>query len=83
MGRIQFPHELIGKEVTIIKATNPSLIGISGKIVDETKSTITLESKILLKNAITLKIKNSGEIISGKDIIKKPEDRIKGKHWKW
>jgi ribonuclease P protein subunit POP4 len=79
MDRIQFPHELIGKKVTIIEATDPNLIGVSGEIVEETKSSITIGNKMLLKNAITLKIEQSGEIVSGKDIVKKPEDRIKGK----
>ena len=82
MDRTQFPYELIGKKVTIIKATDKSLVGVSGKIVEETKSTITIGNKMLLKNAITFKIEESGEVISGKDIVKKPEDRIKGKNKK-
>jgi ribonuclease P protein subunit POP4 len=74
----QFPNELIGKKVTVVQSTNSKLLGISGEIVDETKSTITIGNKMLLKSAITIKINETGQIIPGKDIMKKPEDRIKG-----
>ena len=77
-----FPHELIGEKVTIVKASNKSLEGMVGKIIDETKFTLTIEQggkvKRVLKNGITLKL--SGQtIIVGKTIMKRPEERIKGK----
>ena len=76
-----FPHELIGQEIMVINSTNPAQVGISGKIVDETKSTIKIESKegikTLLKSTITFKIKNNG-VIDGRTLMKRPEERIKG-----
>ena len=79
-----YPGELIGKMIQVIKSSNPSLENLTGKIVDETKSTLKVELlegevKTLLKNNIIFKIKPDGEIIDGSTIIKKSEDRLKGK----
>ncbi len=77
-----FPHELIGKEITITKADNPSLFGLTGKVVDETKFTLKVKyegkTKVLLKRNITFKIGAIGQTIEGKGIAKKPEERLKG-----
>lgn len=75
-----YSKELIGSEVKIIASKNPSLVGISGKIVDETRSTIKIECgkkiKTLLKNSIMLQLKN-GECLQGQTLIKRPEERLK------
>ena len=72
-------YEIIGLEAEIIDSKNKSNIGIKGKIIDETKSTIIIEHKNkrkrLLKNNITLKINN--QTIKGKLLYGKPKDRIK------
>jgi ribonuclease P protein subunit POP4 len=75
--------ELIGCNIEICKATNNDLVGIKGKIVDETKNTLTLrneknEIKKIIKNQITFIItKQDMRIkIDGKKINKKPEKRI-------
>lgn len=78
-----FPDELVGEEVEIVDSTNPESLGIKGKIVDETKQTIKIEKEdgkeiVLLKNSVTFKLARTGEVISGKDITKRPEDRLKG-----
>ena len=76
-----FPFELIGKEITIVDSTNKSHVGLTGKIVDETKNTIKIEQrgkiKTLLKNNIKFKIDRI--VINGKSIMKRSEDRIKGR----
>ncbi len=74
-----YPHELIGEEVEVVKSNNQSQVGIKGKVIDETKSTLNINGKVLLKNNITIKNLSSGEIIQGQEIAKRPEDRIKGK----
>lgn len=38
-------HELIGLEVTITDATNPTYNDIRGKVVDETKNMIIVQTK--------------------------------------
>ncbi len=37
-------HELIGLTTRVIDSTNPSLINIRGKVVDETRNTLTVET---------------------------------------
>jgi RNase P/RNase MRP subunit p29 len=82
MKKIIFPHEIIGEEVEVHDAKNKDNIGIKGKVADETKSTLTIESngkmKQLLKNNITLKMSRTGELIKGINLVKRPEERIKG-----
>tara|TARA_Y100000310_G_C20454138_1_gene702213 strand:- start:256 stop:504 length:249 start_codon:yes stop_codon:yes gene_type:complete len=76
-----FPHELVGQEIEVVDSTNPDTLGIKGKVVDETRSTLKVEMegkiKTLLKNAIKIKL-SDGMIIDGTSINKRPEDRIKG-----
>jgi ribonuclease P protein subunit POP4 len=83
MKKSIYPHELVGKDVLVISSKNKSNFGIEGKIVDETKSTIKIEQnnkiKVLLKSNITIKIKQTGQVLIGKDLVKRPEDRLKGK----
>ena len=78
-----FPGELIGREIIIVKAGDSSLIGWQGKIVDETKSTLKLshhgEVKTLLKQNLAFKIKGTETILSGDQLARRPEDRLKGK----
>lgn len=76
-------YELIGTEVEVIEAGNKSLVGVKGKVVDETRNTlhIEIEGKIkkVLKEQVKLRIKfNSGTIeCEGSLLIGRPEDRIK------
>ncbi len=70
-----FKGELIGSTAKIISSKNETLIGLRGKITDETKNTITIQGKTILKSHITLEINN--QVIEGKNIKKRPEDRIK------
>lgn len=38
-------HELIGLEASIVDSNNLQIIGLHGKIIDETKSTFSIETK--------------------------------------
>lgn len=75
--------ELIGAMVEIINATNKTDKGQKGKIIDETKNTITIETKKgkkkYSKKTITFQIttKNEQKIIDGKTITKRSYERIK------
>ena len=76
-------HELIGLDVVVVDANNKNLIGIQGEIVDETKSTFTIETKQgekkVLKKGVSFKTKinNQEIIIKGDILVGRPEDRIK------
>lgn len=85
-----FYHELIGLEVEVFNSTNKSLIGINGKIIDETKKTLKLETdkdeeKLIPKNVsifhFTLPDGSRVEI-DGKILVNRPEDRIKKRYKK-
>lgn len=43
-------HELIGLETSIVKSDNPQVIGLHGKIIDETKSMFTIETSTGVKH---------------------------------
>ncbi|MFC1801118.1 ribonuclease P protein subunit [Nanoarchaeota archaeon] len=70
-----YKGELIGKTIKITDSKNPSEIGIEGKITDETKNLLIMENKKFFKKNITIKLNN--QIIEGKKLLKRPEERIK------
>jgi len=77
-----FPDELIGKEIKIINSKNKMYLGLEGRIVDETRNTIQVETKTgiktVLKSAMDFEIISSGQKIKGITIKKRPEERLKG-----
>ena len=74
-------RELIGRSMEVANATNKSLIGIKGRVIDETKNTITIElndkKKTLIKEQITFITTIEGKRIKidGKKITKRPDKR--------
>ncbi len=80
-------HEFIGLDVSIVRSTNPQIVGLNGKIVDETRSMFTVDTKNGLKSVAKstcdwkFDIHGDGKgndtvIINGSKIIKRPYDRI-------
>jgi ribonuclease P protein subunit POP4 len=75
--------EFIGSDVEIIESKNKSLIGLKGKIVDETRNMFIVKCKEkmkkILKDQVRLKIDlPEGEIeVDGKLLVGRPEDRLK------
>jgi len=86
-----FRHELIGLSVLITESSNSDLIGIKGKVVDETKNTIKIEKingdEVLIpKNVATFHfILKDGNVVEleGRILMARPEDRIKKKFRKY
>ena len=72
-------EELIGLNITVINSKNKSNIGLTGKIIDETKNTITIKikgsTKKIIKNNVELEI--DGKKIDGKKLAVRPEERLK------
>ncbi len=72
-------EEIIGKKITIIKSGNATLIGTKGKIIDETKNILTIETdgkvKKIIKDECVFEI--NGKVVDGKTISKRSEERIK------
>ena len=78
-------HEFIGLHTEITQSTNPQVIGLNGRIINETKSMFTINTekgiKSIAKNTNSWKfsIENKDVIIDGSKIAKRPFDRIGGK----
>ncbi|MEA3378724.1 MAG: ribonuclease P protein component 1 [Nanoarchaeota archaeon] len=76
-------HELIGLEIEIVDASNKSLIGKKGNIIDETKNTLTIKDgekyKKVLKSQITFRTTIAGKKIEvdGRKLVGRPEERLK------
>ncbi len=79
-------QELIGNEAEITASKNKCADGLKGKIIDETKNTITIltqgkKRKKLAKSTIKFTITREGSKteIDGSGICLSPEDRIKSR----
>jgi len=77
-------HELIGLKARIVKSTNPSHIGMTGKVIDETRNTLVIRhggtEKTITKNVAVFHFTMpDGTIIeiNGNTILGRPEDRLK------
>ena len=76
-------QEIIGLTIKITKAKNQSLVGLSGKVLDETKNSFVIETnskrKTILKNQILeLVIVEKNVKVQAAALMKRPEERIKG-----
>jgi ribonuclease P protein subunit POP4 len=70
---------LVGETAEITEAKNKALVGIKGRIIDETKGTITIQhgnkAKKIIKEQVKITI--NGKKIDGNELIGRPETRIK------
>ncbi|NQU79833.1 ribonuclease P protein subunit [Candidatus Woesearchaeota archaeon] len=69
----------MGEMLRVTESQNPSLVGIEGKVIDETRHTIEIETKkgikTIIKDQVTVNI--NGKIIEGKKLEGRIEERIK------
>jgi len=76
-------HELIGLDVEVVQAKNQSLVGLNGKVVDETRNLLVIETKDgekkVLKENTTFKFTLEKEAVEvdGLVLVGQSEDRIK------
>ena len=78
-------HEFIGLDTQITKSTNSQVIGLNGRIINETKSMFAIKTekgvKSIAKSTSSWKF-SIGEkevVVEGSNIAKRPFDRIGGK----
>lgn len=75
--------ELIGSEVIVTHSKNRSNLGIHGRIIDETKNCLVIQTekgdKRILKDNIVLEFPAKGVRVEGHLLAGKPEERIKKK----
>ncbi|HSB50735.1 MAG TPA: ribonuclease P protein subunit [Nitrosopumilaceae archaeon] len=78
-------HEFIGQSTEIVDSSNKELIGLNGKIIDETKSMFVIETTTGIKkipknhNKWKFSIQNQDVILFGESLCKRPYDRVRMK----
>ena len=86
-------HELIGLDTKVVDSTNSSLNGIEGRIVDETKNMLTVETDVQEKripkscSSFIFKLPSFGDKrylplkikVDGRLLLSQPENRIQTK----
>jgi ribonuclease P protein subunit POP4 len=76
-------HDIIGLYVKIIDSKNKELVGLEGKVINETMNTLEIERdkkvrKIIKSQAIfEIKLGSHTYHIDGRLLVGRPEDRIK------
>ena len=77
-------HEFIGLETTVVNNSNPDVVGITGKVVDETRNTFTIlqdnKEKVVAKDTSVFDfVLTDGTVveIEGKIMMGRPESRLK------
>jgi ribonuclease P protein subunit POP4 len=77
-------HEFIGLETAVVNSSNPAMVGISGRVINETRNTFTIKQdnkmKVIAKDTSIFDfIFTDGTIveIEGKVINGRPESRLK------
>ena len=69
----------ISRTLCVVSSNDPTLIGVSGTVLDETKKTVLVRTEsgdlTLAKEVITFTI-DSGEAIEGSRVTQRAEDRI-------
>lgn len=77
-------NEIIGLNAKVMKSTNPNYVGISGKVINETRNTLIIrhenKDKIVVKNVTVFYFTMpDGTIVEvdGNIILGRPEDRVK------
>lgn len=75
-------RELIGSNLEVIEAANKNIVGIKGRIIDETKNTLLIsngKTRRIMKNNAVFRIKLNGKLyeVTGSLLSGRPEDRLK------
>jgi ribonuclease P protein subunit POP4 len=77
-------HEFIGLKAKIVWSSNPSYVGISGRVLDETRNTFTIlhkgKEKVIVKEVSVFHFTlQDGTVIEvdGGVLVGRPEDRVK------
>lgn len=80
-------HELIGLDTEVIESNNLQLVGLNGRVINETKSMLTINTKngkkMIPKITSHLKFFVGSEsfLVKGSSIAKRPFERIGAKVW--
>ncbi len=75
-------HELIGLQVEVLHATDPSQRSVTGRVVDETRNLLVIETggveRRIPKQGSRFRFAIQGGVeVEGDEIRFRPEDRVK------
>ena len=77
-------YEFIGLETTVVNSSNPDIVGITGRVVDETRNTFTIlrdnKKRVVVKEISVFDFVLPDRTVvemDGKVIMGRPEDRLK------
>ena len=70
----------IGQMLTVVGSTDPTLVGRSGNVNDETQKTLTIlengQERVFGKAAIQFTLNDGITVLSGLSLRQRPEDRM-------
>ena len=70
----------IGQKLTVVGSTDPTLVGRSGNVIDETQKTLTIlengQERVFGKAAIQFTLNDGITVLSGLSLRQRPEDRM-------
>ena len=70
----------IGQLLTVVASTDPTLVGRSGNVADETQKTVTVVEnghvRVFGKASIQFTLNDGTTVLSGSSLRQRPEDRI-------
>lgn len=75
-------HELIGLETTIVESSDLQVVGLHGKIIDETKSMLSIETRTGVKHLSKVNsmwkfnLNDMSSTVDGKSIAKRSYERM-------
>jgi ribonuclease P protein subunit POP4 len=83
-------HELIGLNVRVSRSRDPSVEGVRGTVVDETKNMIAIANKdrklLIPKHTSTFRFKLADRTVvevDGARLVARPENRLKIRVRRW
>ncbi len=76
MTQTSYRQELIGTFVTLVNATHAPLIGFSGCVLDETRNTLIIDHKRIIKDCVILRL-STGVLLQGHRLIGRSWQRLK------
>ncbi|MDB4602384.1 ribonuclease P protein subunit [Euryarchaeota archaeon] len=74
----------LSREISIVDSADPTLIGVKGKVLEETRRTIIVQTqsgeKTFAKDVIQFTLDLEKNVIDGATVTQRPEDRINRKY---
>ena len=70
----------LGQLLTVVSSTDPTLVGRSGNVIDETQKTVTIIEngleRLLGKASIEFTLNDGTTVLTGASLRQRPEDRM-------